>query len=383
MPPAMSSESLAGACRSCAAQRLDKILDLGSQPDPDWLLDPDDPDPAPEAPVELAICPACGLVQLLGPRPDGPRPAHGHVRSTPIGDPWVGLIERLVCAGSPVVCDVDGSSGFPSALLAATGRVMAGLPREGTDAADLILVGHALAHVDDLDALVARIAAALAPRGLVAVDFHHVLGLAQGQFDVIGHAHRSYLSLHSAERAFDRHGLRVIAAQRISDYGGTVRVLAAHRSNNGPLDDAGPEADLIREAERRARIEQPAGYEGLEQQIRATCSDLINFLDVARCAGRTVVGYGAASRGTTLINFAGVGVDRLPFVVDRAEAKQGRLLPRARIPILAPSEIERATVDDIMIFPWPLAGQITKQLSRILPGATRYAVAMPRLEFLR
>jgi hypothetical protein len=377
----MSNEPLARACRSCGARRLDTILDLGSQPDPDWLLEPDDPDPAPEAPVELAICSACGLVQLVGSRPDGPRPAHGHASPAPTGDPWVELIKRSVQAGAPVVCDVDGSSGLPVGTLA--GRVMVGLPSDGADAADLILVGHALAHVDEVDALVGRIATALAPRGLVAVDFHHALGIPQGQFDVVSHAHRSYFSLHSLERAVDRHGLRVIAAKRIADYGGTVRVLAARRSDNMPIDDTGSEAALIRQAERTARIEQPAGYEGLSQQVRTACADLVVFLDEARRAGRTVAGYGASSRGTTLINLAGVGSERLPFVVDRAEAKQGRLLPRARIPILAPSEIERAKPDDIMILPWPAAGQITEQLSRAGPKGARYVVALPRLEVLQ
>lgn len=379
----MRTESLAETCRSCGGRGLDTILDLGPQPDPDCLLEPDDPDPAPEAPIELAICSVCGLVQLVGPRPAGPRPAHGHASPAPTGDPWVELIERSMQARSPVVCDVDGSSGLPVATLAATGRIVAGLPRDGEDAADLILVGHALAHADDLDALVGRIAAALAPRGLVDVDFHHVLGLAQGQFDVASHAHRSYLSLHSLERAVDRHGLRVIAAKRTADYGGTVRVLAAHRSDNTPLHDGGAEAALIRQAEGIAQIDQPAGYEGLERQVRTACTDLVEFLDEARCAGRTVAGYGAASRGTTLINLAGIGVDRLPFIVDRAEAKQGWLLPRARVPILAPSEIERATPDDIIILPWPVAGQITKQLSRSCPETTRYVVALPRLEFLQ
>jgi hypothetical protein len=160
-------------------------------------------------------------------------------------------------------------------------------------------------------------------------------------------------------------------------------VLAAHRSDNIPLADAGSEAALIRQAERTARIDQPAGYEGLERKVRAACVDLVVFFDEARRAGRTVAGYGASSRGTALINLAGVGVDRLPFVVDRAEAKQGRLLPRARIPILAPSEVERAAPDDIVILPWPVAEQITKQLSRSQPQGTRYVVALPRLKFLR
>jgi hypothetical protein len=379
----MTELSRATVCCSCRARKFAGILDLGSQPDPDSLLHPADPDPAPEALVELAICTTCGLVQLIGPRPDGPRPPHGHAMPAGSGDPWIGLIERSVQASRPVVCDVDGSSGIPAASLAAAGHVVAGLPPDVANAADLILVGHALAHVDDLDTLLGRVATALASGGMVAIDFHHVLGLAQGQFDVVSHAHRSYFSLHSLERALDRRGLGVIAAQRIAEYGGTVRVLAAHRSEDMPVDSKNFSAAPIRAVERTARIDQPAAYEGLEQLVRVACADLIEFLDDARCAGRTVVGYGAASRGTTLINLAGVGVDRLPFVVDRAPAKQGRLLPRARIPILAPSEIEQATPNDIMILPWPLADQIMKQLTLAYDHGARFVVALPRLEILR
>jgi hypothetical protein len=380
----MAVPSNAEACCSCGARGLDAILDLGPQPDPDWLLDPSDPYPAPEALVELVICSTCGLVQLRGPRPDGPRPAHGHAMTVPDSDPWVGLIERSLEAGSRVVLDVDGSSGLPAESLSASGRVVTGpIPEGAAESAGLILVGHALVHADNFDREMRRIETALAPRGLVAIDFHHVLGLVQGQFDVVSHAHRSYLSLYSLERALDRYGLGVVAAQRIADYGGTVRVLAARRSDDVTLDGGGWGADRIRKAERIARIDGHAGYEGLEQLVHNACAELVAFLDEARRAGRAVVGYGAAARGTTLLNIAGVGVDRLPFVVDRAPAKQGRLLPRARIPILPPSEIERAKPDDIMILPWPLAGQIADQLAYARDWGARCFVALPRLEILR
>lgn len=370
-----------GACRSCSARGTELILDLGPQPDPDRLIDPADPASAPEAPVELVLCPACGLVQLLGPRPEGPVPAHGHAMSAQAGDPWIAFIERKLKASAPVVCDVDGSSGLSAGPFASARHVMSGLPTDPADAVDLILVGHALAHVDDLDALVGRIASALGPGGLITVDFHHVLGLAQGQFDVISHAHRSYLSLHSIEGAFERHALQIVAAEHIPDFGGTVRVLATHRSDGvPPSDNSG--AARIREAERTARIAEAAGYEGLAAHVRVTCAAFVAFLDEAGRAGRTVAGYGAASRGTTLINIAGVGVDLLPFVVDRSASKQGRLLPRARIPILAPSELDRAAPDDVVILPWPLAKEIAGQLSGSRLGEARLVVAIPRLKLI-
>jgi C-methyltransferase C-terminal domain/Putative zinc binding domain/Methyltransferase domain len=379
----MTESSIATACCSCGARKLATILDLGSQPDPDALLDPADAEPAPEAPVELALCMTCGLAQLLGDRPVGPRPAHGHAMHSSPEDPWVQLIEHLLQASRPVVWDVDGSSGVPAASLAAPGCVVAGPSSDAATVADLILVGHALSHVDDLDVLVRRIATALAPRGLAAIDFHHVVGLAQGQFDVVSHAHRSYLSLHSLEHALHRHGLGVIATQRIAEYGGTVRVLAAHQSANMAVDDARFSAAQIREVEKRARVDQPSGYEGLELRVRVACADLVGFLSEARRSGRTVVGYGAASRGTTLINIAGIGADLLSFVVDRAPAKQGRLLPRARIPVLGLSEIQSGVGDDILILPWPLADQIIEQLAVVRDRGARFVVALPQLEILR
>jgi hypothetical protein len=281
-----------------------------------------------------------------------------------------------------LVVDVDGSSGISAEALAGGGPVVRGLAPDQEGRAGLLLVGHALAHADAFDGLVARIAMTLAPRGIVAIDFHHALGLAQGQFDVVAHTHRSYLSLHSLEWSLDRHGLGVLASQRSDDYGGTVRVLVARRADGVTVNVGDSSVDELREAERAARIDLPVGFQGLEDSVRVACADLVAFLDDARGAGRTVAGYGAAARGTTLLNLAGVGVDRLPFIVDRAPSKQMRLLPRARIPIHPPSELERTRPDDILILPWPLAGEITRQLPSARGWGARFAIAMPRMKVL-
>ena len=377
------TDSTSASCRSCGARTLQKILDLGPQPDPDWLLDPAGPDAAPEAPVLLAMCSTCGLAQLAGPRPVGPRPAHGHAVPAEANDPWVTLIERSMAGHDRLVVDVDGSSGLPADALAGGGEVVADLSQAETRPAGLILAGHALTHADDLEGLIGRMATVLAPGGLVAIDFHHALGLAQGEFDVLSHAHRSYLSLHSLEWSLHRHALSVVAAARTDAHGGTVRVLAARLGDALPLADEASEAPAIRDAERAARIDRPAGFAGLADRARIACDDLAAFLETARQTGRTVVGYGAAARGITLLNLAGIGVDRLSFIGDRAASKQHRLVPRARIPILPPAEIERAKPDVILILPWPLAGPITEQLAHARGWGARFVVAMPRLEVLQ
>ena len=186
------SDAPAWECRSCGNRLQDRIIDLGQQPHPDQLLPLDDAATAATAPIELWICAACGLVQLVGPRPDSGHVVHGHrpVRGV-VGEPdiWIkGFIDEVPDGG--LVVDLD-----PFAMTSSDRR------------AALILAGHALSHVDDLDAFMSAAVDILDVNGRLALDFHHVLGLAQGQVDVLSHAHRSYLSLHAVEGLLGRHGL--------------------------------------------------------------------------------------------------------------------------------------------------------------------------------
>jgi hypothetical protein len=279
------------------------------------------------------------------------------------------------------IADLDGSGELAPSALGDADEVVSGWPPDDRSAG-LVLAGHALAHADNLDDLVSRLEGALAPGGLMTAEFHHVVSLAEGQFDVLSHAHRSYLSLASLEPLFARHGLVALAAERTATYGGTVRMLVG-RALEATSPAAAPSGiDTIRDSERVARVGQADGFAGLAEEIARVSSDLRRFLDDARAAGRTVAAYGAAARGTTLLNVAGVGVERLPFVADRAPAKQHRLLPRARIPVMPPSEIERARPDDILILPWPSAPDIIRQLAFARDWGARFATAMPRLEVI-
>jgi hypothetical protein len=297
-------------------------------------------------------------------------------------DPWIGVIERILPTGSRVVVDVDGSGGLPAEHLSNSGRVLAGLPPDGSEPSALVLVGHALSHVDDFDDLLRRVEASLTPKGLVAIDFHHVLGLADGQFDVVAHTHRTYLSLISLERALDRHGLAVVAARRIAEYGGTVQVLAARRADDLVIGDDAFAAQPVRAAESAAKIDCATGFSGLGRRVQDTCSQLVDHLEGLRRLGRTVAGYGAAARGTTLLNIAGIGQAQVSFVVDRAPAKQDKLLPGSMIRVGAPSEIASAKPDDVMILPWPSASGIVGDLAYTRAWGAQFFVAVPRLEVL-
>jgi len=342
------------------------------------LLDPASEDEAPVAPVRLWLCSVCGLVQLVGPRPDSPRMPHGHGHGPPAGttaagvDSWTKTMTRLRPADHPLGIAIDSEETAVRASYSA-----------GDERVGLVMTGHALSHADDPNVLLAAIEAILAPNGLVAIEFHHVLGLAEGQFDVLSHAHRSYLSLHSLDRLLARHGLVCFRANRVREFGGSVRVLARRRTPTDDTHAPSPGLERIREKERNAHLGLAIGYAAVPRHIEQARTALMGFLVQESAEGRTAVGFGAPARGTVLLNVAGIRPAQLQFTVDRSPAKQKRLLPGCRIPVLAPNEIDRIRPDTILVLPWPLAREISGQLDLARKWGARIVVAMPRLKTLQ
>ena len=168
---------------------------------------------------------------------------------------------------------------FPAIPLDGATTESARIPDRG---AGLVLVGHALTHADEPDGLLRAIESALAPGGLVAIEFHHVLGLAQGQFDVLSHAHRSYLSLHSLERLLARHGLAAVTAERVPDYGGTVRVLAGRTLLGTAPRDTSPAVEQIRQTELEHRVQVASGFEALPGQVARGRAELRGYFERTR-----------------------------------------------------------------------------------------------------
>ncbi len=404
---AIDGNVAAARCRSCGRALHDRLIDLGPQPDPDRLLDPDDEADAPTAPIDLWLCGACGLVQLVGARPAGPYPRHGHYAGgSAESGPWPYARFRPGLGRDRIVVDVDVADARTGRAFAADGVTVHGFTRQSglhgpadpwiedrpfdEDAADalaargglagVVIASHALPHADDPEALVRLIARILAPDGIVAIEFHHVLGLIEGQFDVLSHAHRSYLSVHALERLLARHGLVIDAAEQVDAFGGSVRVVARRADAASASTDL--LLDAIRRAETSARVAEPAGYAAITDQVTRACSDLIAFLEHAREEDRRVGGYGAPARGTVLLNLARVDQTLLPFTVDRDPAKHGRAMPGSRIPIYPVSKLDARRPDDILVLPWPLADEIQQQLVNARNRGSRFVVAMPALRVL-
>lgn len=389
----MDSNAGVRACRSCGAAVTHRILDLGRQPVADLLPTPDDPEPDAVYPLGLAVCDQCFLVQLAEhpPAVDVPH-GHGEAFSSTVTSDIGALAAELLSSvagsdGARMVAVGSLPDGLRDAFRASGwgtetvehGREAATRFLHDHEQADLVLAHHELAHVDNLDDAIAGMALLRAPRGTVAIEAHYVLGIVtQAQFDVVGHAHRSYLSLASLEHALLRHGLHVSMARRVDAFGGSIRVAA---DDGGSRSDAAGDADLqgLRDAEQAAGLDRLDGYAGLDSAASAATGMLRAFLERCQAARVSVAGYGAPARGTTLLNAAGITPELLPFTVDRSPRKQGRALPGCRIPIHEPEAIDAGRPARILILPWPLRVEIEHQLSAARAWGARFVVALPEL----
>jgi SAM-dependent methyltransferase len=246
--------------------------------------------------------------------------------------------------------------------------------------ADLILGNNVLAHVPDIDDFVAGLREALAPAGTVTVEFPHLLKLVQeAQFDTIYHEHFSYLSLRTVQRIFAAQGLTVWDVEKLPTHGGSLRVWAQHAAHRRPVE---PRVAALLAEEDAAGMRGRDFYLGLQARADRIKHDLLEFLVAQKRAGRAVAAYGAAAKGCTLLNYAGVRPDLLPFVVDASPHKQGRFLPGSRIPVLAPEALREHCPDFVLILPWNLRDEIAADQAAVRGWGGRFVTAVPELRIL-
>jgi hypothetical protein len=221
----------------------------------------------------------------------------------------------------------------------------------------------------------------LADEGVATLEFPHLMRLVEGkQFDTIYHEHYSYLSLHAVRSVFEHQGLRLFDVEQLPTHGGSLRIFAARAESSTHATSERLDALLV--LEEQTGMLEPSYYAHLQLAAERIKDDLLGFLLEQKRAGKSVAGYGAAAKGNTLLNFAGVRRDLLPFVCDAAPAKQGRYLPGSHIPILAPSAIDEARPDFVLILPWNISDEIVTSLSRVLDWGGRFVTAIPELKLL-
>lgn len=247
--------------------------------------------------------------------------------------------------------------------------------------ADLTAANNVLAHVPDINDFVAGFAILLKDDGVATFEFPHLLKLlAETQFDTIYHEHFSYLSLTAVHRIFRANGLEVFRVEELPTHGGSLRVFA-QRSKSGKRPIEPSIADMLAK-EAAAGMLNPEHYRDFQAHTDLIKHDLMRFLLDMRRAGKTVAAYGAAAKGNTLLNYAGIRPDLVTFVVDRNPAKQGKCMPGSRIPIVDEDQLKAAKPDYILILPWNLKTELTQQLAYTMEWGGRLVTAIPTLELL-
>ena len=247
--------------------------------------------------------------------------------------------------------------------------------------ADLTAANNVLAHVPDINDFVAGFAILLKPEGVATFEFPHLLNLVEkNQFDTIYHEHYSYLSLVAVNAIFAANGLTVFDVEELPTHGGSLRVYA-QRSDAGKRVVNARVAELLGH-EIAAGMAAPVFYAGFQAKADQVKNDFLLFLLEAKRTGKTVAGYGAAAKGNTLLNYAGVRPDLLPYVVDRNPAKQGKFLPGCRIPIVAEAHLKQNRPDYVVILPWNLRAEVVEQLAYIREWGGQIVTAVPSLQVL-
>lgn len=244
--------------------------------------------------------------------------------------------------------------------------------------ADLTAANNVLAHVPDINDFVAGFATLLKPQGVATFEFPHLVNLIeQRQFDTVYHEHYSYLSLTAVHGVFADNGLTVFDVEEIPTHGGSLRVYA-QRTDTGARPVSDRVAALL-DREAATGVSTPGYYGALQGQAEEIVDRLTEFLIDAKREGKTVIGYGAAAKGNTMLNFAGTRPHLVQAVVDRNPAKAGKYLPGSRIPIVDEAHLRAARPDYILILPWNLRDEIVDQLSYAREWGARFVTAVPEL----
>jgi SAM-dependent methyltransferase len=245
--------------------------------------------------------------------------------------------------------------------------------------ADLMVANNVLAHVPDINDFVSGFTRLLKPQGVITFEFPHLLRMVkENQFDTAYHEHYSYLSLTAVQRIFATNGLTVFDVEELPTHGGSLRVFV-QRTDTGVHEHISAVTAVL-ETEVQAGITTQAFYQAFQQRAEKVKDDLVLFLIGAKRRGQRVGAYGAAAKGNTLLNFAGIRPDLLPYVVDKNPAKQNKCMPGSRIPIVDEAHLKADRPDLILILPWNLREEVMAQLAYVKAWGGQFVTAVPRLE---
>jgi hypothetical protein len=244
--------------------------------------------------------------------------------------------------------------------------------------ADLIVGNNVYAHVPEINDFTSGLKATLKPGGTITLEFPHLMRLIeQTQFDTVYHEHFSYLSLQTVSQIFSAAGLRIFNVEELSTHGGSLRVYACHQDDSRLMQAA---VKSVMQKEIQHGLQDLNTYLSFQFRADKIKDDLLSFLIEQKRAGKKVAAYGAAAKGHTLLNYAGVKPDLVEFVCDLAQAKQNKFMPGSHIPICDPNRVNWSELDFVVVLPWNIASEVKAQLSNQIKPGTLFVTAIPNLK---
>ena len=402
-------------CRHCNTPLEHVFLDLGFAPPSNaYLVEADLQAPEQYFPLKLFVCDKCWLVQTEDYARSDELFTKDYAYFSSTSTTWLAhaksyvdmISSRLGLGTQSFVIEVASNDGYLLKNFVASGVPCLGVePTDSTAAAaealgvpvareffgqqfagklvasgkqaDLIIGNNVYAHVPDINDFTAGMKTALRLGGTITLEFPHLMSLMRlNQFDTVYHEHYSYLSLQSVKAIFAKAGLRVCDVEQISTHGGSLRVYGCHAADARA--DGAAVAQVLAE-ELASGLQDLPTYRRFQLEANKVKNNLLAFLVEANRAGKTVAAYGAAAKGNTLLNYAGVKPDLMTFVCDAAASKQGKFMPGSHIPILAPAQLHERKPDYVIILPWNIADEVVKANDFVREWGGQFVVAVPAL----
>ncbi len=408
MPPSKDFDMY---CRHCKKPLEHVFLDLGLAPFSNAYLSKEDLQKT-EAlyPLKLFVCDQCWLVQTedFAKADDLFQADYAYFSSTSTS--WLAhskrytdmITTRLALTKDSFVIELASNDGYLLKNFVAEGIPCLGIEpthdtaeaarklgievleeffgedmARGVPKADLILGNNVYAHVPDINDFTKGMKVALKLGGTITLEFPHLLELIKhNQFDTVYHEHFSYLSLYTVSKIFAAVGLRIYDVEQISTHGGSLRIYGCH--DKAALATTTAVTNLLA-AEMEFGLQKLETYLAFQKKADQVKSDFISFIDAEKKKGKKIAGYGAAAKGNTLLNYAGIKTGVIDFVCDAAPSKQNKFLPGSHIPILPPSAIDAERPDIIVIFPWNIAAEVKTQLAHVKNWNAEFVTAVPTL----
>ncbi len=405
-------------CRFCQASLGSVFCDLGFQPPSNSFLTEQQLQASESYyPLKVMVCHQCWLVQLAEYKKAAEIFRDDYVYFSSYSDSWLAhakqyvdhISDKLNLNQDALVVEIASNDGYllqyfkersiPCLGIEPSSNTAEVAKSKGIDTvteffgndlalslaaehkkADLIVANNVFAHVPDINDFVVGLKTLLKPQGVITIEFPHLLRLIEEkQFDTIYHEHYSYLSLYTATGILKQHGLTIYDVEELGTHGGSLRIYAAHESEG--IEITKRYRELI-DTELAAGINKASYYEGFQPQVNAIKNAVLNFLLEQKKQGKLVVGYGAAAKGNTLLNYAGVKKDLLACVMDRSPHKQGKYLPGSHIPVVSEESLSEMKPDCVVVLPWNLAAEVKAQFKKGRTCQVKLVTWIPEVKVL-